>query len=229
MVKRGEPWGEPPTTSHQIEVTGGDAALASVCSGPHGPVVWFRPSTDCDLARAVGLTPGAEQPGRIALPVDAILIETVPIHLEADASGPVHAVNAVVVGTPPDRQRWRSPRFAVEVVVDGKPAFAGRATGVIVASGQYLRGLDVVPRGHPGDGRLEVQVYAPRRGERSAVRARLRQGAHLPHARIVERRGTAVEVRVGRGTAPLEVDGGGGWATGRVRLEVVPQAVRVLV
>ena len=38
--------------------------------------------------------------------------------------------------------------------------FSERATTVVVLVGQYLRGADVSPRGHPGDGAAEVQVYA---------------------------------------------------------------------
>ena len=50
-----------------------------------------------------------------------------------------------------------------EIEVDGQPWFAGSATTVVIANGQFLRGADIVPRGHPGDGRLEVQVYELRR------------------------------------------------------------------
>ena len=63
----------------------------------------------------------------------------------------------------------------------------------MVASGQYLRGIDVVPRGHPGDGRVEVQVYAVAAGERAGVRARLPQGVHLPHPDITQTTGRRVE------------------------------------
>ena len=68
----------------------------------------------------------------------------------------------------------------------------------MVASGQYLRGADLVPRGHPGDGRVEVQVYAVRRGERAAMRSRLPQGVHLPHPDITQTSGRQVEIRADR-------------------------------
>ncbi len=221
----------PATEPPEAEVVGGDPELAAR-AGPDGPLVWFRPSDASDVARAIGLAVGAEHPGPTALALDAMVVEAAA--LDHDVTPPPIpaadvAVNAVILGAAPDRQRWGSPTFPIEVVVDGRPAFSGRAVGVVVASGQYVRGLDVVPRGHPGDGRLEVQVYATRRRERGAVRGRLRRGDHLPHPRILERSGRAVEVRLGRGAAPLEVDARPGPDVSRVRLEVVPRAIRVLV
>ena len=103
----------------------------------------------------VGLVPGAASTARSVL-LDAMeVVGTLgePVTL---------AVNIVVVGTPPGRVRsWH--RSALRVGDD-------RAWGVVVASGQFHEGVDVVPRGHPGDGRLEVQVYdvvAPKTGRRT--------------------------------------------------------------
>ncbi len=64
-----------------------------------------------------------------------------------------------MIGTPPDRLRWSSPAIDLEVQLDGTAWFTGPATTVVIATGQFLRGLDVAPRGHPGDGKAEVQVY----------------------------------------------------------------------
>ena len=90
----------------------------------------------------------------------------------------------------------------------GASSTTGRATAVVVASGQYLRGADVVPRGHPGDGRVEVQVYAVARGERAGVRGRLPQGVHLPHPDITQTTRPPGRGAGGPGArSPLEVDG----------------------
>jgi diacylglycerol kinase family enzyme len=94
----------------------------------------------------------------------------------------------------------------VTVRVDARLLFDGAATSVVVANGQFLRGADLVPRGHPGDGRLEVQVYAPTAGERGAMRRRVAAGTHLPHPRIVTASGRRAEVRFAA-PVPLEVDG----------------------
>ena len=139
------------------------------------------------------------------------------------------AVNMVVLGAGPDRLRWWSRAVAVEVTIDGRERFRGRATTVLVASGQYLRGADVVPRGHPGDGRAEVQVYALARGERRAMRRRLAQGAHVPHPRIRESSGRRIEVRVGGRGLVLETDGAAHGRRRELTVEVVPGVLRVLV
>ena len=79
---------------------------------------------------------------------------------------------------------------------------------MVVATGQFLRGLDVVPRGHPGDGKAEIQVYELERRERRPMRARLASGAHVPHPRIRQRSARTIELRF-RPPGPLEVDGVG--------------------
>ena len=77
---------------------------------------------------------------------------------------------------------------------------------MVVATGQWLRGLDLVPRGHPGDGKAEVQVYRLRRPERRAMRRRLATGTHVPHPRIVTRTAVEIEIRAHR-ALPVEIDG----------------------
>ena len=99
---------------------------------------------------------------------------------------------------------------------------------MVIANGQFLRGLDVVPRGHPGDGKAEVQVYELERRERRAMRARLATGAHLPHPRIRSRTAREVEVR-GASPLALEVDGVTRSPISDVRVAVVPAAFRLLV
>ena len=95
----------------------------------------------------------------------------------------------------------------MRVVIDTRVVHDGAALAVVVASGQYLRGNDVVPRGHPGDGRAEVQVYSLTRGERAAMRERLPLGVHLPHPRIRTASGRRVEVQAMGSPRPVEVDG----------------------
>ena len=160
-------------------------------------------------------------PGSIELPIDG---------LGVTADGTEHfAVNMVVLGTPPDRLGAMSSRIATTVTIDGRPSFAGKATSVLVANGQYLRGADAVPRGHPGDGRVEVQVYALRRAERRAMRARLAGGDHVPHPRIAQASGRRVMVRWDHLEAPLEVDGRALANAGELEVLVRPGAVRVLI
>ena len=217
MIGRGTPWGEPESGSPDLEVRGGDAELPAAIAAQPGALVRFVPDTTSDLARAVGLA-AATSPAGIALPVDAL-----------EVNGDVRAVNAVVLGRAPGRLRWATRRAPMRVVVDDREVFAGRATTIVIASGQFLEGSDVIPRGHPGDGRLEVQVYALRRGERRAMRARLPRGAHVPHPRIVATGGRRVEVELETGPLTLTTDRVPVGTARRLSVAIVPGAVRLLV
>ena len=207
-VRKGEPWGRPVSGPPDATVAGGDADLAQAAARLPGRRIAFIASASSDLARALGMS-GADR----ELPVDG---------LQWDGA---FALNAVVLGTAPDRMRSWSRGRQLVVRVDGRERFAGRATAVVVANGQYLRGNDLVPRGHPGDGRVEVQVYALRPGERGEMRRRLRRGDHLPHPRIHAAAGARVDVTVEGRPLPVEADGLARGRAGRLTVEVVPAAV----
>ena len=218
MIRAGEPWGSPASSPPDLSVDGDDAALAGAVAAAPGALVAFRPGVTSDLARAVGLRPGSDPVlPATELPVDAVRIV-----------GNGLACNAVVLGVAPDRVRWASAARPIEIELDDRPWFAGSATTVVIANGQFLRGADLVPRGHPGDGRVEVQVYGLRRRERRAMRRRLAVGAHVPHPRIRSRTAHRVEVRAPHDWA-LEVDGVRGEPVRTMVGEVVPAAFRLLV
>jgi len=226
VIRPGEPWGSPTSSSPDIEVTGGDAALARAVAAAPGALVRFVPDAESDVARAVGLRPAAPAVGaaaHIELPMDALSVST-----SDRAAGPTLACNACIFGTPPDRLRWSSPAFDLAVEVDGRTWFSGRATTLVVAIGQFVRGLDLVPRGHPGDGKAEIQVYELARGERRLLRRRLAAGTHLPHPRIRSRSAAGLEVRAGRILA-FEVDGEPCPPAAGAALAVVPGAYRLLI
>jgi hypothetical protein len=220
VIRPGEPWGRPSTAAPDVVCHGDDAALAEVAAAHPGALVQLVATPRSDLARAIGLH---EAPADGAPDIRTeVALDTI-----RDASGTV-AVNAVVLGTPPDRIRAFHRRRPVTVVVDGTERFGGRATTIVVASGQYLRGLDLVPRSHPGDGILEIQVYALSPGERAAMRRRLHGGTHLPHPRILAWRGRSVRVQA---VHPLRIERDGHPA-GRAptwSAEVEPAAIRLLV
>jgi hypothetical protein len=193
VIRRGEPWGGPSTGPAAASGAGSDRDLAALADAHPGARLRFQPDERCEFARAVGLTVSAT--GATEVPVDA---------LEVDGTG--LAVNMVVSGAVPERLRRWSRAHAAVVRVDERLVYEGPATTVVIANGQFRRGVDLVPRGHPGDGRLEVQVYALRPGERAAMRRRLPGAGHLPHPRIVTTTGRHAEVRWA-GSTPLEVDG----------------------
>lgn len=214
MIRPGEGWGEPASGDPALDARGGDRELADVAAAHPGALVRFVPDEDCDFARALGLT--GRSPGSWVVPVDAF---------ELDGST---GVNMLVVGTRPGRLRWRTPTKPITVVVDGREVFDGGATSVVVANGQFLGGSDLVPRGHPGDGRFEVQVYAVPRGERGRMRRRLPTGTHLPHPAITTAAGRQVEIRAPE-ALPGELDSRRLPGREHWRVVVVPGALRLLV
>jgi hypothetical protein len=193
VIRPGEAWGGPSTGPPAASGAGSDRDLAALAQTHPGARLRFEPDERCELARAVGLTASAT--GATELPVDA---------LEVD--GTRLAVNMVVSGTAPERLRPWTRAHPIVIRVDQRLVHDGPATTVVIANGQFRRGADLVPRGHPGDGRLEVQVYVLRPGERAAMRRRLPGGGHLPHPRIVTTTGRHAEVQWAVPT-PLEVDG----------------------
>jgi diacylglycerol kinase family enzyme len=214
VIEKGRPWERPASGPAEWQVEGDDATLAAAVRDHPGARIEFRPAAGSDLARALGLHAG----GGTALELGLDGLRVVADDRE------LFAVNMVVVGVAPDRTGRFTRAPEVRVRVDERVAHDGRATGVVVASGQHLRGADVVPQGHPGDGLIEVQVYAVARGARAGVRARLPQGVHLPHPDISQTRGRHVEVRADRGPVPLEVDGVALPPAALVTVDVVPGA-----
>ncbi len=219
MVRKGEPWERPASGPAAWQVEGDDAALAAAVREQPGARVGFQPDPTSDLARALGIAATGE--GTVELGIDALAVVADDREL--------FAVNMVVVGTAPDRAGWFTGAPDLRVEVDGRAVHDGPATSVVVASGQYLRGHDVVPRGHPGDGRAEVQVYAVPRGQRAGVRNRLPQGVHLPHPDITQTSGRRVTVVAGKGPVALEVDGVPGPPATRITVEIVPEAFMIVV
>jgi len=219
MIEKGKPWERPAPGPAEWHVEGDDAALAAAVRDRPGARVGFRADPSSDLARALGV-PAAEG-ASLDLGIDALRVT-------ADDRD-LFAVNMVVVGTAPDRTGWFTGAPELRVEVDGRVIHDGPATTVVIASGQYLRGHDVVPRGHPGDGRAEVQVYAVPRGQRGGVRSRLPQGAHLPHPDITQATGRRVGVVAGKHAIGLEIDGVPAPAATRVTVEVVPEAFLIVV
>ncbi len=215
MIRPGREWGSPASGEAAIDVHGDDAALARAVAAQPGALVRFFATPASDLARAVGLDP--LRPPTTELPLDALRLDGADL-----------AANMVVVGRPPDSSRRFFRRICATVAVDGVAWWEGSAAGIVVATGEFLRGHDVVPRGHPGDGRAEIQIYALRRREHRVVRARLATGTHVPHPSIAQRSGHRFEIATRR-PAPVEVDGRARDAATTVTVEVVPNAYRLLV
>lgn len=227
MIAKGQPWGRPATAPANCEVTGDDTDLAAAVAGAPGARIHFRPTSGSELARAVGLEPGAiepEPPGTGQLPEQ---MTELPMDVLVFADGTL-AVNMLVLGTPPERLGRFARRTELRIRADNRLWFNDECTTVVVAVGQWLHGIDLVPRGHPGDGRVEIQAYRLRPSERRAMRRRLASGAHLPHPRIPTRTARRIEIEASA-PVPLEVDGVAREPVRRLTAEVRADAYRLLV
>ena len=218
-LRHGEPWGHAASGPPDVEVTGDDAALAATVASHPGALVRFRPLPSSDVARALGLA--TEVNGTTEVAIDTLAVRV-------GGGDQLPAVNAVVLGPPPDRLRWsaRAPRITVRL--DGRQWYAGPATTVVVVNGQFLRTADLVPRGHPGDGWAEVQVYALGRRERAEMRRRLPTGTHVPHPRIAAGRARRVDVEMAV-RLPIEIDGRRRGRSDRLEVMLVAASIRLLI
>jgi hypothetical protein len=223
MIRRGQPWGRPAAAPADCEVIGDDRALAAAVANAPGARIRFLPAAGSELARAVGLEPG----GTGAEPTPTEQLTELPLDVLALADGTL-AVNMVVLGTPPDRLGRFARRTGLRIRADNRIWFNDACTTVVIAVGQWLHGIDLVPRGHPGDGRVEIQAYRLRPSERRPMRRRLASGGHLPHPRIPTRTARTIEIEA-EGPLPLEVDGVTLTPVRRLTAEVRADAYRLLV
>ena len=218
----GEEWGSPATRSARPRgrrATTPTLAAVAAAAAP-GALVRFRPDADSDLARGRRRSIRGRAPG-IELPLDVLRARR----------RPASPCNMVVLGTPPDRlRRWSRGDARRASTVDGRAVFDGRATTVVIATGQFLRGLDLVPRGPPGrrPGRGPGLRARGRRAGRAAAPAGDRHPRPAPADHPAHRppRSRSQPSRPG----PLEIDGEP-VRTRRRRstVEVVPGAYRLLV
>lgn len=98
---------------------------------------------------------------------------------------------------------------------------------IVAMNATFCGGLDLGPRGHPGDGRLDVTDGSLPLGERRAGRRRARTGSHVPHPQLRERRVRQLEIELDR---PLHVrlDGDLVGRARRLQLRCLADAVVVV-
>jgi len=89
-------------------------------------------------------------------------------------------------------------------VVARRGWWRGRAW--VAMNAAYVGSWDLGPRAHPGDGLLDITDATVPVGERLKVRARLAQGAHLPHPALRTQRTRAAQVVLER-PLPVRLDG----------------------
>lgn len=169
-ISRGVDWGTPGVVPADVIVCDGDASLALALSRGRDAVV-----TAGDMAITVGCSTGPVV-GAIArrLPVDLLEVDIVTDD----------GVRNMVASS--------------HVSIRGAFLRGGRLRGEVhwIMNAQHHGGRDLVPRGHPNDGRFEVLSVDSRMGPRQRLIAwrRARTGGHLPHPSLKVRSTTDVEI-----------------------------------
>jgi hypothetical protein len=142
-----------------------------------------------------------------------------------------------------DRARLRSSdamTFSIDlgaVLVDGRlhwfvahlvarSRWWGRA--LVAMNAQWYGEWNLGPRAHPNDGLLDIYDARLGLGDLLKVRGRVRQGAHLPHPRITERRVAGFQISLDR-SLPIEVDGIGIGSARALSVRIEPDALTVVV
>lgn len=197
-IRKGEPWGQVVRRPRDLVVVDDDAALADrlVASGSDASVAVSRG----DVWRTVG---GREVDGRSEL--QRLPLDLVRIRLDDGTEH--HAVAHVVARSP-----WWRGGFL-------------RGPVTLVMNAEWLGELDVAPRGHPNDGRVETFRLDPGTTlrQRLAIRRRMRSGTHLPHPAIAT--GSVREATVDHGRPMVVVaDGRRVGRARRVDVTVLPDA-----
>ncbi len=179
-IRKGEPWGTPGELPEGAVVVRSDAearAVVTEARRSNQPVPALG-LLGGDLCRTLGGT-GDE----------ARLRSGAATHLPVD-------LGAVLLD---GRLHW----FVAHLVAR-RSWWRGRVVAAMNA--QFLGSWNVVPRGHPNDGRLDLFDADPALRERLQARSRLPLGTHVPHPRIEERHVTAVQLELAAPT-PIRLDG----------------------
>lgn len=197
-ITKGEPWGEPgPLPRHGVLVRS-DAEARAIVTAAHraGEPIPPLGLLGGDLCRTLGGTGDEDR-----------------LHSDAAMQLPVDLGAVLVDG----RLHW-----FVAHLISRRGWWRGRVVAAMNA--QFLGAWDVVPRGHPNDGRLDVLDADLPFDERLQVRSRLKTGTHLPHPRIEERHVSALQIDLARPT-PVLLDGDDVGLATTLSIRVEPDAL----
>jgi hypothetical protein len=201
-IRKGETWGAPGPLPADGIVVRSDAEARAAVTAAHrsGAPLPTLGLLGGDLCRALG---GTGDEARLRSP-EAM---TLPVDLGAVlVDGRLHWFVAHLVAR---RGWWR-----------------GRVVAVMNA--QHLGPWDVAPRGHPGDGRLDVLDGDLPLGDRWRARRRLRTGTHVPHPAIAERHVAALQLELAAGSH-VWLDGEDLGPARTLSIRVEPDALRCVV
>ena len=98
----------------------------------------------------------------------------------------------------------------------------------VAMNAQWYRTWNLGPRAHPNDGLLDTYDARLRFTDLLKVRARIRQGEHLPHPRIDEHRAASLQVSFDRALS-IELDGVTVGPARTLSLRVEPDGLTVVI
>lgn len=201
-IRPGDAWGRSVARPDALIVAAGDADIvaAVLAAQRDGPPVAVGGG---DLARTLGNPPLADRAELNELPIDLVVVTV--------DGGPAHTACAHVTAHSP---WWRGGWW--------------RGPVVIAMNAEFLGGLDVAPRGHPNDGRIEVFEVASSMSVRArlAARRRARHAGHVPHPDITTRSLRRADWQFAAPMA-VRVDGRRVGAARRMEIRVEPDAAVV--
>lgn len=200
-VRKGVDWGGGPVPDDLVVVSDDAEVTAVLAAADADGRRW--PAVGLlggDLARTLGGRGG--DPGRLRRDGTVVTVDVAEVELD----GTPHRFVAHLVA----RRSW----------------WVGRVVAVMNA--QFLGSWDVAPRGHPGDGRLDVLDGDLRPGDRWKARSRLPAGTHVPHPAITQLRVASWETDLARPT-PIRLDGRLAGHARQLRVTVRPDALVVVI
>ena len=211
-IQKGEQWGSPGPLAEDAPVVGEDRAAAMLVAADlaAGRAPGELGLTGGDLHRSLGApshTPEALRAGDgTRFPLDVGVVEL-------DGRQDVFVAHLVATEDRTGRL-WRGHT-------------------VILVNGSFVGPLDLGPRAHPNDGRLDLTEGSLPRGQRRTGRRRALTGTHLPHPDLRARQVRSLHVvsaEVGRGR-PLHVwlDGHTVGRVDELTVSCRPDAVTVVV
>jgi hypothetical protein len=200
----------------------------------------------------VTIRPGDAWGSAVEPPLDAVVAVDDAGVIEALAAGPVvvrggdlwRTLGGAGPATPAGSSVLRLPVDLVEVRLDDRPAVLAcahvvatrpwwrggwlRGPVVAVMNAEFVGDLDVAPRGHPNDGRVEVVVVDRSMSlrDRLGARRRLATATHVPHPDIEVRSQRTARIEFGERLV-VRIDGRRAATASRVELTVCADAAAV--
>jgi len=198
---------------------GGDQAWFAVATGTaewSGVLVGYA-GGPASLPRSFGMSGGVSRYASVLAKGGEEQLDTVSV--VSSGAAKVEAVNAVwwgfgrIAGLVAGKKgRWRqalrlaglSPfRRSLDLSM-GSVQRSFQASGLLIGNGEFVSDLDVAPRAHPGDGKLDLFVFEGPAWQVWRMLPRMPRGTWLPHPFVREYHPEQIELK---GSGRLLVDG----------------------